>query len=200
MTVSLRSGSIPVSWLASGNYRKVFRWFHGTALALFATILATFVAPPLHAQSPEDLKPFIGTWRINPEKTKMGRNGPNGQNILRSTSFTFIFVADGASVRMDVYSIYPQAAPNRMARVITGKVLPCESKDSCLTAGGDPKEQTYAWYKIDSHLLSRLFWIKGQVYDYSTMCVSTDGKTLTLISWSPETPQYQNIQVFDKQP
>jgi hypothetical protein len=155
--------------------------------------------PVLHAQSAEDLKAFLGTWRINPEKTKMGRNGPSGQNILRSTSFTFVFVADGASVRMDVYTTYPQPAPTRMARVVIGKILPCESKESCLTAGGDPKEQTYAWYKIDSHLLSRLFWIKGQVYDYSTMCVSADGKTLTLISWSPETPQYQNIQVFDKQ-
>ncbi len=47
--------------------------------------------------------------------------------------------------------------------------------------------------------VARLFWIKGKPYDYSTMCVSTDGKTLTLISWGPETPQYQNIQVFDKQ-
>jgi hypothetical protein len=175
------------------------RQLRGAALALIAFTLAMMVAPALHAQSSEDLKPFLGTWRINPEKTRMGRNGPNSPNILRSTSFTFVFVADTANVRMDVYTTYPQPAPNRTARVVTGKILPCESKESCLTAGGDPHEQTYAWYKIDSHLLSRLFWVKDKVYDYSTMCVSADGKTLTLISWSPETPQYQNIQVFDKQ-
>jgi hypothetical protein len=172
----------------------------GAALALFAAVLLCIAVPVVRAQTGEEISPFIGTWKVNPEKTKMGRNGPNAPNILRSKSFTFIFVPDGKNVRMDVYTEYPQAAPNRMARVITDKVLPCESKDSCLTAGGNPKEQTYAWYKIDSHLLSRLFWIKDKVYDYSTMCVSIDGKTLTLISWSPDTPQYQNIQVFDKQP
>ena len=101
---------------------------------------------------------------------------------------------------MDVYTNYPQPAPSRTARVITdGRMLPCESKSSCLTAGGDPNEQTYAFQKIDSHTLTRLFYVKGNIYDYSTMCVSTDGKTLTLISWAPETPEYQNIQVFDKQ-
>jgi len=168
-------------------------------LLLMTGVLVCSMSILVKAQSPADLGPFIGTWKINPEKTKMGRNGPNGPNILRSNTFTFIFVPDGKNIRMDVYTTYPQPAPNRMARVIPDKVLTCESKESCLTAGGDPKEQTYAWYMMDSHLLARIFWIKDEVYDYSTMCVSTDGKTMTLISWSPDTPQYQNIQVFEKQ-
>ena len=178
---------------------KVRRWLLSSALLpILALCSSSFLAS---AQSPSDLEPFMGTWKINPGKTKMGRNGPDAQNILRSTTFTFKFVPDGKGVRMDVYASYPQPEPTRVARVVTGgKVLPCESKDSCLTAGGDPKEQTFAWYKIDDHMLARLFWIKGKPYDYSSMCVSTDGKTLTLISWGPDTPQYQNIQVFDKQP
>ena len=171
------------------------------AAALVAATAFGLFTPMAGAQSPADLSPFMGTWKVNGAKTKMGRNGPDAPNILRSTNFTFKFVPDGKGVRMDVYADYPQPAPTRMARVVTGGVvLPCESKDSCLTAGGDPKEQTYAWYKIDDHMLARMFWIKGKPYDYSSMCVSTDGKTLTLISWAPETPQYQNIQIFDKQP
>lgn len=177
------------------------RRFAGTLAGLVAIIVLVMPGTWANAQSANDLNAFLGIWKINPSKTTMGRNGPTASNILRSTTFTFIFVRDEKGVQMDVYSIYPQAAPTRTARVITdGSVLPCESKDSCLTAGGDPKEQTYAWYKIDSHMLARLFWVKGKPYDYSSMCVSTDGKTLTLISWAPETPQYQNIQVFDKQP
>ena len=172
-----------------------------TISAVIAAISLCTMSVPASAQSASDLSTFIGTWKINPAKTRMGRNGPDAPNILRSTTFTFIFAGDEKGVRMDVYAEFPLPAPTRTARVITdGTVLPCESKDSCLTAGGDPKEQTYAWYKIDSHMVARLFWIKGKVYDYSSMCVSTDGKTLTLISWSPDTPQYQNIQVFDKQP
>jgi hypothetical protein len=169
----------------------------GSAAAAFFLCGSSFVT---HAQSASELSAFVGTWKINPAKTKMGRNGPTGQNILRSTTFTFKFVPDGQNVRMDVYAEYPQPSPTRMARVITGRILPCESTDSCLTAGGDPKEQTYAWYEIDSHMLARMFWVKGKPYDYSSMCVSTDGKTLTLISWAPETPEYQNVQVFDKKP
>ena len=170
--------------------------------ALVVCVVAAFCSSRMRsaAQTAHDLDAFSGTWKINVVKTRMGRNGPTGQNILRSTTFTFIFVPDGQNLRMDVYSDYPQPAPTRMARVIAGRVLPCESKDSCLTAGGDPKEQTYEWYQIDSLMLARLFWVRGKPYDYSSMCVSTDGKTLTLISWAPETPQYQNIQVFDKQP
>ena len=179
------------------------RWKLSTIhIAITGALCLLFLASSaVRAQSPSDLSAFMGTWKINPAETKMDRNGPTGSNILRSTTFTFKFMPDGKGVRMDVYADYPSPAPTRMARVITdGRILPCESKDSCLTAGGDPKEQTYAWYKIDDHMLARLFWIKGKAYDYSSMCVSADGTTLTLISWGPETPQYQNIQVFDKQP
>lgn len=173
----------------------------GAAWAVLMAVSLSMPGTTAMAQSPADLDAFMGTWKINPAKTKMGRNGPDAPNILRSTTFTFKFVPDGKGVRMDVYAEDAQPSPTRMARVVTGGVvLPCESKDSCLTAGGDPKEQTYAWYKVDDHVLARLFWVKGKPYDYSSMCVSTDGKTLTLISWAPETPQYQNIQVFDKQP
>jgi hypothetical protein len=49
-------------------------------------------------------------------------------------------------------------------------------------------------------MLMRLFYIKGKISEYSTYAVSTDGRTFTLISWSPETPEFQNIQVFEKQP
>ena len=157
-------------------------------------------APSAFAASASDLSAFMGIWKINPGKTTMGRNGPTGQNTLRSATFTFAFVRDDKGPRMDVYSQYPQPAPTRSQRVVTdGTVLTCESKESCLTIGGDPKEQTYEWFPIDSHMLVHIFWVKGREYDHSTMSVSTDGKTMTLISWAPETPQYENIQVFEKQ-
>jgi hypothetical protein len=30
--------------------------------------------------------------------------------------------------------------------------------------------------------------------------VSQDGRTLVIVAWHAPTPEYQNIQVFDKQP
>ena len=73
------------------------------------------------------------------------------------------------------------------------------SKAACLTIGGDASEQSYVYHVIDAHFVIRMFYVKGQLTEYSTYAVSSDGKTFTLMSWSPETPYYQNIQVFEKQ-
>jgi hypothetical protein len=153
-----------------------------------------------NAASATGLEAFVGRWQMNVAKTKMGRMGPNGKNIVRAPTFTWVFTADGRGLKMDVYSEYPQPAPTRTMTVIADqKARPCLSQ-TCLTTGGDPNEQTYAYYRMDSHMLARLFYTKGQVVEYSSYAVSMDGKVLTIISWSPETPEYQNIQVFDKQP
>lgn len=169
-------------------------------LAFFAGALT----PPVQAQSSQVgvyLGAFIGRWTIDPAQTRMGRNGPGQPNILRSASFTFLFRPAAQGIRMDVYAQFPQPAPTRsMAVVPDGRPHPCEGPASCLTAGGDPKDQTFVVKAIDQHLITRLLYVNGRLYDSSTMAVSADGRTLTLISWAPETPQYQNIQVFEKQP
>jgi hypothetical protein len=169
----------------------------------FAVIIIAFIAgvgSPGYAASTPDLSAFIGRWQIDPERTKMGRDGPSANNILRSNTFTFQFVHKGEEVEMDVYAQYPLPEPTRTQPVIAdGKVRVCMSKNPCLTVGGDQKDQTFAWYAMDEHMLARLFWVKGQMYDYSSLTVSSDGKTLTLISWKPATPYWQNIQVFTRQ-
>jgi hypothetical protein len=169
----------------------------GLAVAAFVSGLILSTA---HSQASNELGAFVGRWQIDPDRTRMGRNGPNGKDILRSTTFSFVFSPEASGLRMEVFAEYPQVEPTRtIALVADGKPRVCASKSSCLTAGGSPSEQTYAWFKLDSHMMARLFWVKGNIFDYSTVCVSPDGKTLTLISWAPETPYYQNIQVFKRQ-
>jgi hypothetical protein len=146
------------------------------------------------------LSAFAGRWQMNAEKTKMGRFGPNGQNIQRKPTFSWKFTPEGSGLRMDVYNEYPLPAPTRsMTMIADGKARQCTGPAPCLTTGGDPKEQTFAYFPINSRMVARLFYTKGEVTEYSTYAVSTDGKTFTAISWSPETPEYQNIQVFEKQ-
>lgn len=169
------------------------------AIALLLALGLGVAAPTAMAQSKNDLSAFAGRWLMNAANTKMGRMGPNGKNIARSPTFTWVFTPEGKGLRMDVYNEYPQPEPTRSMTVITdAKARPCLSK-TCLTTGGDPKAQTYAYWQMDSHMLARLFYTKGEVEEYSTYAVSHDGKVLTIISWSPNTPQWQNIQVFDKQ-
>jgi hypothetical protein len=102
---------------------------------------------------------------------------------------------------MDVYNTYPLPEPTRSMTVITDtKPHPCHVTKPCLTTGGNPREQTYAYWQIDHYMLARLFYEQGKVVEYSHYAVSTDGKKLSIVSWSPETPQWRNQQVFDKQP
>jgi hypothetical protein len=153
------------------------------------------------AQSVNDLSTFVGRWQIDLSRTKMGRMGPNGKNLVRSPTFTFVFATEGEGLRMDVYSEYPGQAPSRTTPIIPDqKPRPCENKNGCQTVGGDPKEQTFTYFRIDSHLLGRIFYINGEPAEYTTYAVSGDAKTFTMITWSAETPQYQNIQVFERQP
>ena len=146
------------------------------------------------------LQAYVGTWKINPAKTRMGVLGPNTPTPLRDPTFTWIFTGKPYGVQMDVYTKYPQAAPNRTLEIRPdGKTYPCQTKDPCLPSGGDPKEQAYAYHKIDGHMISRLFYVKGKIAEYDTYAVSEDGKTLTIVAWHAPTPEYQNVQVFDKQ-
>jgi hypothetical protein len=158
---------------------------------------------PATAQSKLDLAAFAGRWLMNAEKTRMGRMGPTGKNTVRSKTFTWVFTPESEGLRMDVYTEYPQPAPTRTLTVIPdGKRRGCDStnKSACLTRGGEAEEQSYVYYQMDPHMVARVFYIKDKVYEYSTYSVSTDGKTFTSISWDPTTPEYQNIQVFEKQP
>ncbi|MBC2666227.1 hypothetical protein H7F51_11930 [Novosphingobium flavum] len=174
------------------------------ALASLAMAPLALALPARAAESaPQkaDLSAFLGRWTIDPARTKMGRNGPNGDNILRATTFTFEFLQGRKAITMNVYAAWPQTAPTRtMPLIADGKAYPCPGPNPCLTAGGTVADQTYSWHQVDNHALARLFYVKGKLFDISTLSVAADGQTMTLISWDPATPEYQNIQVFGKQP
>ena len=174
---------------------------HRTHVAVAFLVALLVCSSSATAQSANDLNAFVGRWKINLGQTKMNRMGPNGNNLVRSPTFTFIFAADNPGLRMDVYAEYPQPAPSRVTSIVPDqKQHSCETKSGCLTVGGNPDEQAFSYFRINSHMLVRLFYEKGKPSEYTTYAVSTDGSTFTMITWSAETPQWQNIQVFDKQP
>jgi hypothetical protein len=174
---------------------------HLAAVAAVALLGGAASGPAAAAQAASDLSAFAGKWQINLQKTRMGREGPNGRNIARDPTFTWIFAPEGQGLRMDVYEKYPQPAPTRTMTLTADAIEHgCRSAGSCLTTGGSGKDQTYRYWQMDEHMLARLFYVKGKVDEYSTYAVSTDGRTLSIVSWSPGTPEWQNIQVFDKLP
>jgi hypothetical protein len=162
-----------------------------------AVLMLFLLSVPARAQSSYDLSAFVGRWKIDLARTHMNR----GNNITRSSTFTFVFSPQGAGLTLDIYSEYPQLAPSRSNPILPDhKLRSCQTGTGCLTVGGDPADQSFAYFQIDSHMLMRIFYEKGQVSEYSTYAVSADGRTFTMIAWGAEAPDRQNIQVFEKQP
>lgn len=172
--------------------------------AVVAVAIGLVVAasvPTAVAQSASGLETFVGTWKINLERSKMGRAGPNGVQTRRSNTFTWTFTPDGSGLRMNIYTEYPAPAPTKTLIVNPdGKQHVCEMKESCLSSPGDPKEQSYAFSKVNSNVLVRVFQVRGENVEYNVYAVSEDGKSFVATSWSPQTPEFQNVQVFEKQP
>jgi hypothetical protein len=170
-------------------------------LTCLLAAIAVLACRPVASAAAHDLGALVGRWQLDPVRTHMGRYGPNGQNMVRDPTFTFIFSPDAHGLKIAVYSKYPQPAPDRtMLLIPDGRTHACLDKAACLTMGGDPGEQSYVYHQIDARFVVRSFYIKGRISEYSTYGVSTDGNTFTLMAWSPETPYWQNIQVFTKQP
>ena len=171
-------------------------------LAIVAVALGRGAASPATAaDTAAGLQPFIGTWKINPAKTRMGVNGPNTPTPLRDPTFTWIFTPRSYGMQMDVYEKYPLPSPTRTLQIhADGRTRGCETATSCLPSGGDPTLQSYAYHRLDDHMISRLFYVQGKIAEYDTYAVSADGQTLVIVAWHAPTPEYQNVQVFDRQP
>ena len=172
----------------------------------FAAAAAVGLALSLGGAAPAQpagagLSPFVGRWTLNIPKSHMGFDGPNVTTPMRGPTFTWIFSPTSNGLKQEVYDAYPAPEPTRLLMVVPdGKAYPCATKTSCLPGGGDPKDQTIAYWKMDDHMLARVSYVKGQALEYDSYAISEDGKTFVITAWKFGTPQWQNVQVFDKQP
>jgi hypothetical protein len=165
-----------------------------------AAAVALGLGVPAFAQTPA-LQPFVGAWRLNIPKSHMGFDGPEVVTPMRGPGFTWIFTAKPYGLQQDVYDSYPAPAATRTVEVITdGRPKPCKTVQSCLPGGGDPKDQTIAYYRLDDHMMARISYVKGQVLEYDSYSISEDGQTFVVTAWKAPHPEWQNVQVFDQQP
>lgn len=164
-------------------------------------IVASLSGSRTLAATPEaPMAAFLGAWTLNLSKTRMERAGPNGAQTVRAASFTWVFKATAGKVDLNIYHQYPAPAPSKVMAVVTdGRFHPCRMKESCLSTPGDPKEQSFAFLQVDPNMAMRVFKVRGVITEYNIYTVSSDRKTFIATSWSPGTPEYRNVQVFEKQ-
>ena len=176
------------------------------ALALTAALALGCAAPLATAQAPnpQSSNPtaaFAGTWKVNLGRSRMGREGPNAAAQPRADTFTWVYKVQGKNLKWLIYHEYPLPTPSKTMTVIPdGKYRPCEMQETCLSRPGDPKEQSYAFWQMGPRMMARIFRVKGVPTEYNVYALSPDNKTFVTTVWSPETPEYQTVMVFDKQP
>lgn len=191
----------PKSWQARHTLPLAIKRLARLSVVCAGAFLLCPNAPAANGTTSGDLSPFVGRWQIDLSQTHMKRMGPNGTNLVRSPTFTFLFSPEGKNLKLAVYAEYPSPTSPRVATIIPDRrPHACESKGGCLTVGGDPTQQTFEYFEINSHMLLRVFFVAGTAEEYTSYDVSEDGAIFTMIAWSPATPEYQNIQVFQKQP
>ena len=131
--------------------------------------------------------PFVGTWKMNPAKTKV-IPGP----VAKSVTANIVQKGDSFKWTMD---FVPEDG-NALHMEWSGKF---DGKDYPVT--GDPDSDTYAFKKIDSNTIEEVDKKAGKAVGNFQSMISKDGKTLT------QTGKYKDAKgqestvtaVFDKQ-
>jgi hypothetical protein len=159
-----------------------------------AFVLALFVLAPSVATA-QTTDPFIGTWKLIPEKSKY-ENGTPPQNFTRTYEDR-----GGGVIFMTVVTVNAQGAARRswVAYKRDGKPYP-------EGVAGDAAVRMSATRSIDPYTEEVEFYVDGvratTGTTSTTMTISKDGRTLTqqLRSTGQDGRTTTNVAVYEKQP
>ena len=176
---------------------------YGRRFALTAVVVAL---AGIHAagQAPQKVEgtqdPLIGVWKINLPASRYERSGKPGPTPAATLTWTYTPEKDG--LRM---SVYPQGLAPQPARSYFFKWDGQEHPDP----QGPNLHESVIFWRMDRRMLTRL--VLGYASDedraakrnprrveWVAWTVSEDDKTLAITSWTPTTPQWQNVQIFDR--
>ncbi len=179
---------------------KMRSWMLALAFVFGLTGAAPVATAQGQPQAQGPLGAFQGVWKLNAARSRFGREGPNGTPTPRSATFTWVYKSNPTGLNWTIYNTYPQAAPDKvMTATPDGVYRPCEMKETCLSRPGDPKDQSYAFWRMSPVVFMRVFRIRGAPDEYNLYTLSPDHKTFVTTVWSPGTPEYQTMMVFEKQ-
>jgi hypothetical protein len=164
---------------------------NSSRVALVAIVLAVAcMAVCAFGQDTAMTDPVVGTWKLDLDKSVMNRDG--GAPIHPKKPATRVFAVEGDGYRMSVFDDGAGAASARayFAR-FDGKEYP--------DPHGPGRGEVAIHWKLSPYLIVRLVKTNGKPTEYATYAVSADGNVLTTTSWDPATPEYHNVQVYERQ-
>ena len=160
------------------------------AIALITTLLSC--GHPAFGQDLEAKEPIMGTWKLDPARSALKRGGPSTPvRAIRPAAWVFAPEVDG--FRMSEYDgETPTGTPTlSYFAKFDGKEYP--------HPGGRDKGETVTHWRVSPYLMVRLAKVNDKSTEWVIYAVSSDGKVLTSTSWNPETPEYHNVRVFDRE-
>ena len=154
---------------------------------LMAIIVAVIITCALASVAVAADDPFVGTWKLNPAKSKFDPGpAPKGQTLkvdVQDNGFRWTFDtvgADGKAMHMEWLGKY-------------------DGKD--YSQAGNKDADTVATRRIDAHTLDSVLRNGGKNIGTGRCIVSKDGKSMTLIENRPPAGgQYmKDVLFYDKQ-
>ncbi len=159
-------------------------------LLLAVLALSAAVSGTLKAQAMMQANPYLGTWKLNLEKSKF-------TGVPAPKSLTREVVADGAGTK---YTYKGTAADGKAIEF--SFTTNYDGKDSAITGSGAPGgADALAIKRINAYKTSAIVKKDGKEIGKSSAEVSKDGK-ITTIRGSGKTPDgkdYSSVSVYDKQ-
>ena len=131
--------------------------------------------------------PFVGTWKLNPEKSKLTGSGL-GQNA------TVRIETDGDGLKVSVEATTPQGQPNNFTYQAS-----LDGKPG--TVNGSSMMDTVILHRVNDHTITATGQKDGKPVFNDRRVVSKDGKTMTITrsGTNSEGQKFNATMVFDKQ-
>jgi hypothetical protein len=162
----------------------------GIGLMAVALLMAiSFEAPRMFGQGADSKDPFIGTWKLN--LAKSSSVGPDGALVRPTRPATRVVAVEGDGYRMATSDDANPAAARSYFFRSDGKEYP--------DPHGPGKGEMASHWRPSPYMMVRLVKTNGMPTEYATYAVSSDGNVLTTTSWEPATPEYHNVQVYERQ-
>jgi hypothetical protein len=129
---------------------------------------------------------WIGSWKFNAEKSKVGAN------VIRAQTLTFEATADGVKLTSDGTDAEGKPMHGGYTSKFDGKDVPW---------AGNPMADAASPKKLDDNTYENVWKLGGKATVSAKVAVSADGKTLTVTQTGtdPQGAKVSSVAVYDKQ-
>ena len=157
------------------------------AKKLFVVVAVLALSLALHAQSTSDPSRLVGTWKLNPEKSKYSPGpGPRSQTLTWKPSAT------GLDFTIDTVDAQGQKTQTQVSEKFDGKPYPFKTANYSGT-------RTSRF--IDASTMEEIDTVDGKVRTTRRIAISKDGKVLTVTSKgvNAQGQPTNNVTVYERE-